>query len=568
MRKSSTPSPSAPWSPALPGAGAPPLRWIGAILNPADARRRAGPVLDPTRWGRWHSRLLAAGLLVATAAGVVEAVRHGSDQVAGPETVRAFLGAALGIGLIALALTLRGVTVPGFLIGLLYVTAGIFSWTYKGATTWVLLGIEGVLFAIWTFPWIRDLLRLPRLGTAWLGLAYWLLGIIGAALVLRPGLAGERIAYAGLFTLGALAVVVATSKSGRDLSIGVAAAFLVALAVLFLVGSGNALDNVHTVPANGWGRRMEHRFWGGPGLLYHPNSIAVVAVVAAIRIAADGAFERWQRYAAVGMVTAVLLLVNSRTGLVYLAAATVVHALLVWYGRRGSAAPDEYGRRFFPAARAAWGAALLPILLAVLIAVGSGGTAFLGAQRYNSDNGAGDVTSGRRATWVQVWKEFTNDNAAQQAFGDTSNARATVHRPRSNGATPLGGLTTDNAAVGALRRGGVLGEIAFLFGLGLMLWHAILGVRLPGRGRYRPPAWFTVAAVGSVPTIASADWLLGGTGGTLWIYLLAGEAYLLYAARHWRRNGGGAPSGRSAAVSRAPVAHRGRRDQAPGSGQE
>ncbi|GIH21617.1 hypothetical protein [Rugosimonospora africana] len=537
MHESSTAS-SPPW----------PRRVIAAVLNPAHARRTTGPVLDPARWGRGHTRLIILGLLVATAAGVVEAVRHASDQVGGSETVRAVLAAALGMGLIGLALTLRGTTVPGFLVGLLYVTAGMLSWTYTGATTWALLGVEGLLFAIWTFPWVRDLVGLPRLGTAWLGLAYWFLGVIGAGLVLRPGLAMERVAYAGLFTLGALAIVTATRRSGQDLSIGVASAFLVALAALFLVGSGNALDNVHTVPANAWGRHMEHRFWGGPGLLYHPNSIAVAAVIVAIRIGADGTFERWQRYAALGMVTVILLLVNSRTGLLYLAAAAVVHALLIWYGRRGSASPDEYGRRSFPTARAAWGAALLPIVLAVLIAVGSGGTGFLGAQRYN--DGTDDVTSGRRATWVQVWKDFTTDNTAQKIFGDTSNARATVHRPSSGGAPPVGGLTTDNAAVGALRRGGILGVIAFLFGLGLMLWHAIRGVRLPGRGRYRPSAWFTMAAVGSVPTIVSADWLLGGTGGTLWIYLLAGEAYLLHsAARQRRRDAGATVSGRPVAVS-------------------
>jgi hypothetical protein len=33
--------------------------------------------------------------------------------------------------------------------------------------------------------------------------------------------------------------------------------------------------------------------------------------------------------------------------------------------------------------------------------------------------------------------------------------------------------------------------------------------------------------VGSLPTIATADWVLGGTGGTLWILLVAGEAWLV-----------------------------------------
>jgi hypothetical protein len=30
-----------------------------------------------------------------------------------------------------------------------------------------------------------------------------------------------------------------------------------------------------------------------------------------------------------------------------------------------------------------------------------------------------------------------------------------------------------------------------------------------------------------VVSIPTADWLLGGTGGTLWILLLAGESFLL-----------------------------------------
>jgi hypothetical protein len=119
----------------------------------------------------------------------------------------------------------------------------------------------------------------------------------------------------------------------------------------------------------------------------------------------------------------------------------------------------------------------------------------------------------------------------EKIFGDTATARAVVHRADDGtkpGAKPVD-LTTDNAAVGALRRGGVLGELAFLLGLGLMLWHAVRGPRIAGTGRRRsPPAWFTVTAVGSLPTIATADWLLGTTGGTLWILLVAGEAWLLF----------------------------------------
>jgi len=142
---------------------------------------------------------------------------------------------------------------------------------------------------------------------------------------------------------------------------------------------------------------------------------------------------------------------------------------------------------------------------------------FLFQARYDK----GDVTSGRTDTWRKVGRDWVDHGIADKLFGDTATSRAVVHRAEDGhraGEKQLD-LTTDNAAVGALRRGGVFGVLAFLFGLGVMLWHA---------SRRRAPAWFTVAAVGSVPTIATADWLLGGTGGTLWILLLAGEAWLLF----------------------------------------
>jgi len=298
---------------------------------------------------------------------------------------------------------------------------------------------------------------------------------------------------------------VAGRRSGRDLSVGIVAAFLLALAVLLLVGSGNALSDVHAVRPDVWGLHMEYRFWGGPGLLYHPNSIAVVAVVVAIRIAPDPAFARWQRYAALAVMALMLILVNSRTGVLYAGTAAGLHALLVW--RRRLVYPGRRGT--------AWAAALLPLLLVVVVAVGSGGSGFLLKSRYGGD----DVTSGRAGTWGQVWTDFRADSLPQQIFGDARNVRGYVVRAgTAPDGTPLPQLTTDNAAVGALRRAGVAGVLAFLFGLGLLISRGL---------RRSAPAWFTLAAVGSVATIPATDWLLGNTGGTLWILLLAGEVYLV-----------------------------------------
>jgi hypothetical protein len=296
----------------------------------------------------------------------------------------------------------------------------------------------------------------------------------------------------------------------RDLSVGIVGAFLLAIAVLAVSGSGNLFEHRHVVPPGGWGTEvMVHRFWGGPWLLYHPNSLALVGILPAIRIGVDRAFALWQRVAVTVLAGGVVLMTNSRTGFVYFGAAAVVHAYLLWR-RRGVDLPSY---------RRPWVAAAVPFVLLVLVLVISGGQGFLFQTRYGGD----DVTSGRLDTWKRVGVEWVHGNIAQKLFGDTRTSRAVVVRT----ADKLQ-LSTDNAAVGSLRRGGVLGVVAFLLGLGLLLWHAWRGPG--GAGRRAPPAWFTVTAVGSVATIPTSDWLLGGNGGTLWILLVAGEAWLVLRA--------------------------------------
>jgi hypothetical protein len=504
--------------------------WIRLILDPATAATQGTPLLDPRSWTSRHRIAACLGLLVATIAGLVRAVQAGA-QTGATEGVRAFFAAGIAVGLVWLAASLRGITLPGFICGGLFITAGILSWAYTDTplVVWALLGIEGVLFAIWTFPWLRDLRQLPRLGSGWLGLSYWFLGIIGAVLVLHPKVAVQRIAYTGLFTLGALAVVVATRKSRKDLTVGIVAAFLVAMAAVFLLGSGNAFDDVHVVPDNAWGLHMENRFWGGSGLLYHPNSIALVVVIIAVRIAADATFERWQRYAALAATTITLVLVDSRTGWLYFGAAAGLHALLVWRRWRRRSAPPADGLDSYPSGKAALASALVPLALTFVIMLGCGGMAFLTADRYDNQ---GDPTSGRTQTWAQVFREFKADDVAEKLFGDAKYARAYIVRDdavKRPGVKPPN-LTIDNDPISALRHGGILGELAFWFGFGLIAWHSIKGAGSPNGKRVTPPAWFTISVIGSIATMATAEWLLGGTGGTLWIFLVGAEAYILSVA--------------------------------------
>jgi hypothetical protein len=468
---------------------------------------------------------IGAGAVMALATAVVEFVHSQSVLYASG----ALLAGALAAAIVWFVTTLPGLTPRGLVTGGFFVLAGMVSWSYlsHGSVVWAVLAVEGVVFAVWSWPGLRDLRSLLRLGSAWLGLAYWLLGIVGALLVLHMKVGAQRIAYVGVFGLAVLAVVASVRRDrGRDLSVGIVGAFLLAIAVLFVSGSGNLFEHRHVIPPGGWGTEvMVHRFWGGPWLLYHPNSLALIAVVIATRIGVDRAFAVWQRIAVTLLAGGVIYVTNSRTGFVYFAAAAVVHAYVLW--RRHGADLPSYRR--------VWVAVVTPFAIAALVLVFSeaGGDGFLFKSRYNQ----GDPTSGRTESWQQVGREWVDGNIVVKLFGDTATSRAVVKR---NGLQ----LTTDNAAVGALRRGGALGELAFLLGLGLLLWHAWRGPRADGtwrgsladgtrRGlrsagaRRAPPAWLTVTAVGSLPTIATADWVLGGTGGTLWILLVAGEAWLV-----------------------------------------
>jgi hypothetical protein len=439
--------------------------------------------------------------LVALAAGGVELAASGSAASAAWATLAGLIAAAVA----AVAVSLPGVDWRGVVIGGLFVGAGILSWTFtdRPLVVWSVLLVEGVLFMIWSWPWLTRLRTSVRMGTAWLGTAHWILGVIGALLVLHIGISAQRLLYAGVFGLAVLAVL--AKSRHRDLSVGVAAAFLFAVAALILAGSGNLFEDVHAVPANDWGKGFEYRFWGASWLLYHPNSLAGVGVLIAMRIGADRAFAVWQRVAVVALSGFLISVTNSRTGFVFLVAAAVAHGALLLWRRRPASVPDYQGRR--------WIAIAVPFAALALVLVSAHGVQFLTQERYGSSAG---VTSGRMDTWKQVITDWRNATVAEKAFGDATTVRSTVHREESGSDMKL---TVDNALIGALRHGGVLGVLAFLIGLGLLFWNI---------WRWRDgPGWLPLAAVSAIPTIATTEWLLGGTGGTMWILLVAGEAWLL-----------------------------------------
>ncbi|MFI5952188.1 O-antigen ligase family protein [Cryptosporangium sp. NPDC051539] len=471
------------------------------------------------------NRLLGArigAVILVVAAAVVEYVRVESVT----EALEAAVAAAIAVGVGYLALSLPGSTARGAAVGGTFVAAGILTWTSTGRpiVIWGVLAIGGVLFVLWSRPWVSGSRDLVRAGAAWTGIAYWPLGVIGALLVGHWTVGIQRIAYAGIFVLAALVLIALVRTSGRDPSVGIAAAVLVAIAVLMLAGSGSLFDSVRQVPpGSGSAQLMRDRFWGGLGVYYQPNALAGLAVVSAIRIAPDRAFALWQRLSVLVLAGALLGLSNSRTGLVFAFGAACLHGLLTLWRLR----PDlpEYRRK--------WLAVLTPFLVIGLVVVWSQASGNLTRNRFEDSakpptSAVSAATSGRTDTWRQVWVDWENAGLAEKLFGDARTSRAVV--TRLDDGLPADGpraqLNTDNAAVGAFRRGGVLGALAFVFGVLLMLWHAL-------RRRSDaalPPAWWTIGALAVIPTIMSEDWLLGGTNGAVWLTLLAGEISVVFRA--------------------------------------
>lgn len=471
---------------------------------------------ESNRWVRPDRRLLALVVGGALLAAILECARSGSVG----ESAQALLGGALAGLVAAYALTLpgwgRGVS-RGLVLGASFVGNAILSTTFLGnpLIVWLVIFAEGLLFIVWARPWGPTLRFSLRTGAAWLGVSYWLLGTVSALAVAQPGVAAQRLAYAGMLGLAVLAVFAGSrtaDSATRDLSRGMVIAFLLALSLLLFAGASTLFDAAGRPVPTGVGADQGTRFWGGTWLLYHPNSMAGLAVAVAIRIGVDRAYGVWQRLAATVLAGLFIYLANSRTAFLFLAAAAATHAALLWWqGRR-----PVVGLAVYSTIRRTVAAAATPFVVLLLVLL-CAGPAFLGTTRYEG----GGVTSGRTDTWKQVGAEWRGDSVAEKLLGHANDARATVTRP-GDGSGAADKLPTDNAAVGALRRGGVLGVLAFLVGLALLVRHAL---------RRRAPAWFVIAVIAALPTIATTDWLLGGTGGVLWILLVAGEGVTLLGDR-------------------------------------
>jgi len=99
------------------------------------------------------------------------------------------------------------------------------------------------------------------------------------------------------------------------------------------------------------------------------------------------------------------------------------------------------------------------------------------------DLSTGSVSSGRTDNWSAMFRDWRHNSVLEEAFGNIDNTRGyPLRQPASVKSQPK--LTADNAGISELRRGGVLGVLAFLLGFVLLFCRPSAAMRQSG-GDYR-----------------------------------------------------------------------------------
>jgi hypothetical protein len=493
---------------------------------------------------------VAAAVVLALAVGLGIRNGIGDGPLSGLGAAAAVLLAAAVAGL---ALSLPGKSPEGLVVGIGLPVAAMMAWTHleSPAFIWTVEGVLGAVLVVWTWRWWGEWRELLRLGTFWLAVPVWVLGTVSALATGHLTVAVQRVVYGGFALLVLLILVQAWWRRKRDVSVGLVAGFLLCHALILLAGADNLFVVDHFIPETAWGRGMADRFWGGPLLLYHPNFIAMTAVIAAMRIAPDAAFRRWQRWGTLFAAAGLLVITQSRTSVLIAGiASTVWFVLVIWREpavRRRltllvTAAP--YRRLLVKAAA--------PMALTLVVLVAAGGSGFVLKDRYADQNveaeegseeipGFAKASSGRTGLWGLIGREWRDDTVIEKVAGNADNPRGYILRyrlPEGYTGTPPDWyveqpkLTADNAPVGALRRAGVLGVAVLLVGLGLVLWRAT---------RRGAPPWFTITTFAMLASILTEDEVLNTAPA--WAILVAGEIMMLASRRRGDTVPGGAVPG-------------------------
>ncbi|MGH3731643.1 MAG: hypothetical protein ACRDTU_23290, partial [Micromonosporaceae bacterium] len=249
------------------------------------------------------------------------------------------IGAGVAIliaaALLYTAVSLPGVSPEGLLLGIGVVFAAMMAWTRldQPIYVWTVTGVVTLVAAVWTYPWWREWREVVKLGGFWLAVALWATGSLSAVLLGEGSVLARRLVYGGFAVIVALLIYQTVRRRDRDISIGIVAGLMICHAALLAFGAQYVFETTefHVTSNSAWGYAQSSRFWGGPWLVYHPNFIAMTAVLAAIRVGADSRFATWQRWVAVGNGALLLYIADSRTSLLMAGVASVMYGLLhIW----------------------------------------------------------------------------------------------------------------------------------------------------------------------------------------------------------------------------------------------
>jgi hypothetical protein len=498
------------------------------------------PVEDTRVGVRPPRRPVMLGVMVSTLAAAVAVGIWWGARSGVVDGFGATLAVVIAVGVFAVAVSLPGKTPQGLLLGIGIPLAAMMAWTRLDQPfyVWLVTGLIGLAAAVWTFPWWRDAGHVLRLGGFWLAVGLWLAGAVSALALGRTGVLAGRVVYGGFAVVVALLIFQTRWRRGRDISVGIAAGLMICHALLLALGSQYVFETneFHVTSDSAWGLAQSSRFWGGPWLVYHPNFIAMTGLLVAIRIGADARFAPWQRLTAVGNGALLLYIADSRTSLLMAGVASVAYGLLhIW--RNGLPRFRFWTWFATPRARRVLAQALLPLAVTFLVFGAAGGTDMLFKQRYaqpsataltpaqqeESRRNVNAALSGRADVWGMIFADFRRDTVVEKLFGNTDFPRGEIHRyrdpadPRSAGQAEL---SADNVAVGALRRGGVVGLVLILVGAGLVLWRVF---------RRGAPVWIPVLVLAGLASVISEDELVGTT--PLWTLVFAGEIWMYANAR-------------------------------------
>lgn len=517
-----------------------------------DSRHVLGLERVPVRIGA------AVTAAVAVAVGTWQTIEAGVVFGIGSGVAILIAGAVFG-----LAVSLRGISPEGLLLGVGIPIAAMMTWThlYKPIYVWTCEAILCLVCALWTFPWWKEWREILKLGAFWISVPIWFYSLLALAYVAfwephrSMTVAGQRLVYGAYALLVTLLAYQAIRRRMRDISIGFAAGLLICQSALLVAGCQYVfISGYHYTSQTAWGSNMTNRFWGGPWLVYHPNYIAMTVVIAALRIVPDPKFKVWQRVGTLATMALMLILTQSRTSFGIAGVGFAVYALI--YIRRHGLPRWRFWSWL---SSRDWQKitlkALVPGLVTILAFGLAGGPDLLFTARYQKPTNGGKpppgqvsvngMTSGRLEVVGRILKDYRKASVPEKLFGDGDNSRGYITRtnnPRDPNYKTQPKWTADNGPIGMLRRGGAVGFVSFFVSAGLILWRTLRG---------RPPIWMPAAVIGVFACSMTEDEVTGTTPA--WLILLAAEAWMYTRRYRQRAEGDGEAPDPVEATPRSPA---------------